>query len=1342
MPNIQRLFKQALPGTSKEERHNKPLDSFLHERIIVVLGAPGLGKTTIFEEFSNIESDAMFVRIGELLVATDVEAYKNKVLYLDGLDEQRSKFHGQGVMDALVSKLRLINPLKVRISCRTAEWHGTQDISAISDLFPSDILHQLILQPIPTEQLTNLLTDDFDSNFIKGAQERNLDDFLNNPGDFFLLREFYKEEMDWPETRTALMEGACHALLKEVNPEHSEEDDLVNNTSLFRASEYLFAIMMLSGVEGIATKRLNADKVFPAIHELDENLTCMRIASKHRLFKPIESSRVESRHRKISEYMAARYLTRRVKDGLSLRRLMTLLTGFDGKTAPDLRGVYAWLVTLLAGSSEKILHHDPYGAIIYGDTYSWTPYTKLTALKLLKELSHKDPWFRQQDRSTNELGGLVDRATIKYIIKLIQEDSGGSHLLSVIFNAISYSKNSQMPELEECLINYIENKNNPDHLRSDAIQALNAIVDKSQRILVNILEGINSEEFQDKRQELRGTLIKYLYPNIIEPCQIIDFLVKPDSGYIGSYYMFLVHDIFTLTSREDLRKLAIHANKLQKVEVINSSYSQFLNQLSLNLIKEFYSEASLKDIYSWLKLSINQYDSNTHDTSQRIELTSILERDQEKLFKLFLFHLEILADEEKESHQFWWRYNEVAIHALKPKSFVSASFELLTSNPSHDNEIIIFELLCQIYMNLDLSEQVISLDDLENLATKINASPDILGDASFCSLETHEWRIKNSKRKEEQLDKKKKQLAENLKEISTHRIDIKSGDAVGILLHYAKIWLCRFSDVDRNSSPAERLENEIGKDNIPDLYEGFSNVIYKDIFFSIKEIADTDLERKSYHIESLMIATLDIISDVQGKDKVLSLPDDKLSLAIAYNFTNRSNNERPWVTWIRESKPKLYSKAIETFWRYQLNATPSSLNSIYEFRETETDFDIKIIILAKLLNDYPKLKPELLNSMLKVCIGNIERLQMEVLIDKLLSARRHFKKEGTKAMLLSTGYMQSSTIYNTKLHEELKNNNNAHWIFYEYVFLDIFNKNAQGKYIRSIKYRKNVLELLAPYFKNVWEESTGSARMLGDRDEETIARDIRSLIQTFINDKSSEATECLEALKCNTKMSAWHFDIHYAIADHIRFVREARFTYPSTSKVVKTLSNTEPANVSDLKALIIDTLLEIAAELRNGNTDPYKQFWNVGRHSKATGEHIDENTSRDRLLDLLRLKLKHLDIVAEPESMYADDKRADIAIYYKNMKLPIEIKRDDHSEIWVAAEKQLNRQYARDPASEGNGIYLLFWFDGKGMKRPPSDVEKPTCAQTFKTAIDYVIPESSLGLIESIVIDVSIPEGK
>lgn len=969
----------------------------------------------------------------------------------------------------------------------------------------------------------------------------------------------------------------------------------------------------------------------------------------------------------------------------------------------------------------------------------------MTALKLLKELSQKDPWFRQQDRSTNGLGGLIDATTIKYIIELIQNDSGESHLLSVIFSAISTSDRIQETELESSLINYIENKKNYDHLRSDAIKALNNITDNSKRHLVNILDRIHSKEIQDEKQELRGTLLEHLYPNTIKATQIINFFIEPQSGYTGSYYIFIIHDIFDLTLRKDLPKLAQYASKLQNPKIINSLYSEFLNHLSLKLIQEFYCEAKLEDIYSWLKLSINQYESNTHDTDQKSKLISVLETDQKKLFKLFLFHIETLAHEEKKALQFWWRYNEITNYALKPKQFVNSSFELLTKQPKHKNKTIIFELLCKLYMNLDVSEQSISLDNLADLETLISVPTTILEKASFSNLETNEWRLEESKRKEKRLEKRKNHLKENLKEISNNRETIKSGDAVGILLHYGKVWLGWFSDVDQKASPEKRLENEVCKENISDLYKGFSNVIYKDVFYSIEEIANTNLNNKYYLIEPLIIATLEIISKVNGKDKVLSLPEDKLSLAITYNITSRTNDEKDWVIWIRDSKPEIYSNALEMFWRYQLDSDPSSLNSIYVFRKTEQDFDIKINILIKLLNDYPKLKPNLLNSMLKSCIGHTEPLKIEEIVDKLLPARRHLQKEETKAMLLSAGYMQNNNKYAAKLKQELQKNINSHWVFYEYVFLDILNKNEQGEYIKPIKYRKNVLEILGKYFQNSWEDFTTSIgfRTIGSRDEATAARNIRHLIQSFINDKSSEAAECLEALKSNTEMTAWHSEIHYAMAEHTRFVREVRFTYPSTSKVVRTLSNTEPANVSDLKALIIDTLYEIAAELRNGNTDPYKQFWNIGDHSKAVkGTHIDENTSRDRLLDLLRLKLKHLDIVAEPEAMYADDKRADIAIYYKNMKLPIEIKRDDHREIWTAAENQLNKQYARDPASEGNGIYLLFWFDGEKMKKPPSGVGKPTCAKTFKEAIDYVIPESCLGLIESIVIDVSIPKGK
>ena len=210
----------------------------------------------------------------------------------------------------------------------------------------------------------------------------------------------------------------------------------------------------------------------------------------------------------------------------------------------------------------------------------------------------------------------------------------------------------------------------------------------------------------------------------------------------------------------------------------------------------------------------------------------------------------------------------------------------------------------------------------------------------------------------------------------------------------------------------------------------------------------------------------------------------------------------------------------------------------------------------------------------------------------------------------------------------------------------------------------------------------------------------------------------------------------------MRNARAAKFTYADVSQVVATLADNEPANVADLKALIVDTLKEIADEIRHGNTDGYKAFWNIGNHGKPTDKHVDENTARDRLLDLLRPKLRHLDIVAEPEVRYAEEKRADIAVYSRGMKLPIEIKRDDHPKLWEAAEHQLKEQYSRDPAAEGNGIYLAFWFDGKGMKKPPSGIKKPISSSELEKGLNLALPESSKGLIDIVVIDVSVPSSK
>ncbi|TOQ17834.1 hypothetical protein, partial [Vibrio parahaemolyticus] len=67
------------------------------------------------------------------------------------------------------------------------------------------------------------------------------------------------------------------------------------------------------------------------------------------------------------------------------------------------------------------------------------------------------------------------------------------------------------------------------------------------KTLLNILEKIDKKEIKDEKQYLLGALIEYLYPTVITPESITKYLVEPCSGFIGSYYMLLVHRLVKKT---------------------------------------------------------------------------------------------------------------------------------------------------------------------------------------------------------------------------------------------------------------------------------------------------------------------------------------------------------------------------------------------------------------------------------------------------------------------------------------------------------------------------------------------------------------------------------------------------------------------------------------------------------------------------------------------------------------------------------------------------------------------------------------------------------------------------
>lgn len=158
--------------------------------------------------------------------------------------------------------------------------------------------------------------------------------------------------------------------------------------------------------------------------------------------------------------------------------------------------------------------------------------------------------------------------------------------------------------------------------------------------------------------------------------------------------------------------------------------------------------------------------------------------------------------------------------------------------------------------------------------------------------------------------------------------------------------------------------------------------------------------------------------------------------------------------------------------------------------------------------------------------------------------------------------------------------------------------------------------------------------------------------------------------------------------------REASFHHTDIQQVNTTLSNLAPSNVADLAALILNILQELANKIRNGNTDDYLQYWNTLPDDNRKHEDI----CRDALLSDLQQRLSILNIDAQREGQYADNKRADIRVSFggsNGFEVAIEIKKNNHQDLWRAIHNQLIPKYCRAPRSDGYGIYLVFWFGPK-----------------------------------------------
>ncbi|NJM32590.1 MAG: hypothetical protein HC848_06705 [Limnobacter sp.] len=288
----------------------------------VLLGEPGAGKSTAFamqvqaiqeqaihSQATNaqaksalpMDAQSMQLQVREgtttgavlLTVAEFIHAdpqvqenWKNKCLFLDGLDEARGG-SDNAMLYQIKNKLQALNNPKFRLACRAADWYGPSDHSVLCGASPNGQLPVYALQPLTTADVETIVNQHISdrekqstnsqqsqppnpksgnspgADFLTQAKQAGLDNVLENPQLLQLLLKAHQQGQ-LPTNKKELYEAACKQLVAEHNKAHrdktrgaisnptgSANPAILEETKL-QAAGYVCAMLLLGNYQGVA----------------------------------------------------------------------------------------------------------------------------------------------------------------------------------------------------------------------------------------------------------------------------------------------------------------------------------------------------------------------------------------------------------------------------------------------------------------------------------------------------------------------------------------------------------------------------------------------------------------------------------------------------------------------------------------------------------------------------------------------------------------------------------------------------------------------------------------------------------------------------------------------------------------------------------------------------------------------------------------------------------------------------------------------------------------------------------------------------------------------------------
>ncbi|MDM1273099.1 NACHT domain-containing protein [Acinetobacter indicus] len=1279
---------------------------------LVILGEAGMGKSSLLEWIGNLENYA-YCTARQLINRADPRPLlgKNSILVIDSLDEVSSKNDGDAV-DGVLQKLEFLGYPKFILACRAADWKSATGIQAIREQYSESPL-ELHLNPFTQNDMAIFLEQNFSTQraqeIITHFTAKNLDDLLGNPQTLSLIAKVAIQG-ELPESLTQLFEQAIE-ILRAEHSEFKSEAQLPSEVSLDAAGA-AFASLILTGNEAISRKSIinlidgelpiSEVKQLPGTEKID-------LVLGSRLFRSNGVERFTYIHRRIGEFLAAKWLVKLADTNRKRKRLLSLFHSYEF-VPTNLRGLHSWLMNDPALAS-AIIKKDPIGILEYGDVDSLTTDQAKILLDSIYLLAENNPRFYNfHNKDTYYIRAFATPTLLSLIQKILSQPDIPFSFRVFLVDVI---KGNQLPkDFIEILKQLVNDPNIEFAIRKSVGEALaiqeqvidwdniylhlSTLADESSiRLAIELLEDTGYDKANDELIASLAISHLEMSDHILGPLWFLqENLPKEQIENVLNFFVSRIERMAISSDSEiknEAKNFACHLI-LRFLENYDISAEKLLNWL-----EPFHNTFGYHDEYI---NKLAKYFRNNHDLRHAIQYLALLKRPSENNIRLknLLLH--------RCSHGL----------SVTPEDVIQLLERLYVEN---QNDLRWKELVQLAYYDGEIGQDV--REAALPFTNKDQNTKNWLNQIAIRQLA--DWEIQDLKRKK-QIEEKKLVSRSEQRAFYLQNIERLRQGEYGVIIKPAKVYLQHFSDISKETPAHQRISDWIGADISEVCMEGFEAFLMQSPpKVTAQDIANILPQGKFYEASHILIVA--IAERIRKEKGLADLPNERL-LAGYYSLLHIRHDTHAGIPSIFEiieneiQQRRIFLEALKAFYEPQFQARSEHIDGLSRLMRMSENNAIAIDLAKKWLKNYPdmpvNIETELLDCLIQT--GQYDDIRELAQTQKIITDDE--QKLNWIAINLIVDF--DATL---KRLETQPIDPNLIWKLRDR--LDGRYRENKSHAILDIDLFFWIISTFRKLYPNVGHPNGVSG---GDRNAWDASEFIISIIQQLAKNHSDQACDALQKLK-DSPTDDYTDLIKTMLFEQKQMRAESFYSVPTLQSIKAIMDDQHPQTIIDLQAFVLDELNIVQAKIMSDDAESWRGFLN------DQGKPFNEERCRDHLIGLLRQGDKT--ITYEPEAHVADDKEVDITCAVGKLRIPIEIKGQWHPDLWTGADKQLNKLYATDWRAEGRGIYLVLWFgeryDNKKLKTPGRGKRKPTTPHQLQDMLVLNSRTAQEGKIKIVVID-------